>query len=42
MFSPVYEKLDYETLAAWILESGMPIRLNLQLHKQIWGEKQGV
>ena len=42
MFSPVFGKIEYETLAGWILETGLPIRLNLQLHKQIWGEKQGV
>ena len=42
MFSPVFGKIEYETLAAWILETGLPIRLNLQLHKQIWGEKKGV
>ena len=42
MLSPVFGKVDYETLAAWILKTGLPIRLNLQLHKQIWGNKKGV
>jgi len=42
LFSPVYKVLDSDTLASWILETGLPIRFNNQLHKQIWGEQAGV
>ena len=38
LFSPVYEKLDRKELAEWILETKLPIRLNMQLHKLIWGD----
>jgi 7-carboxy-7-deazaguanine synthase len=33
LISPVTDKLDPSVLAAWIMESGLPLRLNLQLHK---------
>lgn len=33
LFSPVFGRLNYGELAAWIMESGRPIRLQLQLHK---------
>lgn len=39
--SPVYEHLPPEQLAEWILASGRDIRLNLQLHKALWGQTQG-
>ena len=29
-------------LTEWILKDNLPVRLGLQLHKIIWGEKQGV
>lgn len=35
LFSPVFGKLDPAQLAAWILEDGAPVRLQLQLHKQL-------
>jgi len=41
LFSPVHEKLDKRILAEWILETGLPIRLNIQLHKVIWGDIRG-
>ena len=41
--SPVFGELENETLARWILESGLPLRLNLQIHKYIWApETRGV
>lgn len=40
--SPVAGLVDYSTAARWILESGKELRLNLQLHKIIWGDKRGV
>jgi 7-carboxy-7-deazaguanine synthase len=36
LFSPVYQALPYHELARWILECGLPIRMQLQLHKIIW------
>jgi 7-carboxy-7-deazaguanine synthase len=43
LISPVYGKVSLPEAAAWILESGLPVRLNAQLHKYIWGpEVRGV
>ena len=42
LFSPVYNKIDISTLASWILEDGLNVKLQMQLHKHIWGEKKGV
>jgi 7-carboxy-7-deazaguanine synthase len=36
LFSPVYGKLPYDELARWLLESGLRVRMQLQLHKIIW------
>jgi len=41
LFSPVFKKLESAELAKWILETKMPIRLNVQLHKLLWGDKRG-
>ncbi|RLC08986.1 MAG: 7-carboxy-7-deazaguanine synthase [Deltaproteobacteria bacterium] len=41
--SPVFGKTDPQTLARWILEDRLNVRLQLQAHKVIWGpDKQGV
>ena len=37
LLSPVFGELAPATLAAWILEDHLPARLQLQIHKQIWG-----
>lgn len=37
LFSPVHGVLDARELAAWILEDRLPVRLQLQVHKYIWG-----
>lgn len=42
LFSPVFQKLDAHILAEWILETKLPIRLNIQLHKLLWGNKRRV
>ena len=42
LFSPSYGEVAPADLAAWVLGSGKPGRLQLQLHKVIWGEKRGV
>ncbi|HEX38150.1 MAG TPA: radical SAM protein [Candidatus Cloacimonetes bacterium] len=41
LFSPVFEKLESAKLAEWILETRLPIRMNVQLHKVLWGNKRG-
>ncbi len=43
LFSPVHGALSPVELSQWLLESKIPARLNLQLHKYIWGaEATGV
>jgi 7-carboxy-7-deazaguanine synthase len=37
LFSPVHGVLDLEPLAGWILADALPVRLQPQLHKYIWG-----
>ncbi len=40
-FSPSYAQLPAAQLAAWILEAHLPVRMQLQLHKQIWADQPG-
>jgi 7-carboxy-7-deazaguanine synthase len=43
LISPVFGALPLAEVAAWIVTSGRPLRLNLQMHKYIWGpEVRGV
>jgi 7-carboxy-7-deazaguanine synthase len=42
LFSPSYHDLKAEALASWILQDKLPVRMQLQMHKILWGEKQGV
>jgi len=43
LFSPAMGELDPRALASWIVRDRLPVRLNLQLHKFIWGaDAQGV
>ena len=43
LISPVFGAAPPQETASWILQSGLPLRLNLQLHKYIWGpEVRGV
>ena len=43
LLSPVHGAVDLEALAGWILEDGLPIRFQYQLHKLIWGpDRAGV
>jgi 7-carboxy-7-deazaguanine synthase len=37
LLSPVHGQLDPRQLVAWMLRDRVPARLNLQLHKYIWG-----
>jgi 7-carboxy-7-deazaguanine synthase len=36
-FSPVHGSLDAAELAAWVLRDRLPVRVQLQLHKLLWG-----
>jgi 7-carboxy-7-deazaguanine synthase len=37
LFSPVWGMIDLKDLAAWVLQSGIAGRMQLQMHKYIWG-----
>ena len=39
LFSPVFDKLNLKDLTEWILEDSLPVRLQTQLHKQIWSKE---
>ncbi|MFT3735598.1 MAG: 7-carboxy-7-deazaguanine synthase QueE [Rhodocyclaceae bacterium] len=41
LFSPVQGKLAPADLAEWVLRDKLPVRMQLQLHKVIWGNVQG-
>ena len=41
LFSPVHNQLAPADLAAWVLHDKLPVRLQLQLHKLLWGECVG-
>lgn len=41
LFSPVHGRLPATELAEWILQDNLPVRLQLQLHKLLWGETPG-
>jgi 7-carboxy-7-deazaguanine synthase len=43
LFSPVYRELEPSLLASWILQEGLAVRLQIQLHKFLWpSAKRGV
>ena len=43
LISPVYGEMNEEKLTEWLLESGINARIQVQLHKIIWGpDKTGV
>jgi 7-carboxy-7-deazaguanine synthase len=43
LFSPAWDLLSPEDLIAWIKKDNLRVRLNLQLHKYIWGSlRRGV
>jgi 7-carboxy-7-deazaguanine synthase len=41
LFSPSHGQLDARALAEWILADRLPVRLQLQLHKLLWGAEPG-
>jgi 7-carboxy-7-deazaguanine synthase len=41
LFSPSFGQLPSRDLADWILADNLPVRMQLQLHKLIWGDERG-
>jgi 7-carboxy-7-deazaguanine synthase len=41
LFSPAYRELPARELADWILRDRLPVRMQVQLHKLLWGEEPG-
>jgi 7-carboxy-7-deazaguanine synthase len=41
LFSPSHEQLPAAQLADWILADGLPVRMQVQLHKILWGNEPG-
>ena len=41
LFSPAWGQVEPRDLAEWMLEDRLPVRLQLQLHKLLWGDVPG-
>jgi 7-carboxy-7-deazaguanine synthase len=41
LFSPSHEQVEPRDLAQWILDERLPVRLQVQLHKYLWGNTPG-
>lgn len=41
LFSPVADVLPPKQLAEWILADHLPVRMQIQLHKYLWGDTPG-
>jgi 7-carboxy-7-deazaguanine synthase len=41
LFSPAHGQLEPGLLADWILSDGLRVRLQIQLHKYLWGDVRG-
>jgi 7-carboxy-7-deazaguanine synthase len=41
LFSPSYSEIKPRDLAEWLLADKLPVRFQMQLHKQLWGEETG-
>lgn len=41
IFSPSFGQITPRELAEWVIEDRLPVRFQLQLHKQLWGEETG-
>ncbi len=42
LFSPSYHDLKADELASWVLTDKLQVRMQIQLHKVLWGERAGV
>ena len=41
LFSPAWQRQDASELAEWILSDRLSVRMQVQLHKILWGETRG-
>ena len=41
LFSPSWQQLDPRELAEWLLADRLDVRLQVQLHKYLWGAERG-
>ncbi|MBI3576280.1 MAG: 7-carboxy-7-deazaguanine synthase QueE [Gammaproteobacteria bacterium] len=41
LFSPAWGQVEPKQLAEWILADNLPVRMQVQLHKLLWGEERG-
>jgi 7-carboxy-7-deazaguanine synthase len=41
LFSPSHQQISATVLADWILQDRLPVRLQIQLHKYLWGNTPG-
>ena len=41
LFSPIHGELQPADLADWIVMDNLPVRMQVQLHKYLWGDEQG-
>ena len=41
LFSPVHGELDPAEMAKWILADNLQVRMQIQLHKYLWGDERG-
>jgi 7-carboxy-7-deazaguanine synthase len=41
LFSPTYGQQDATELADWVLADQLPVRMQVQLHKYLWGDAPG-
>ncbi|MBL1319978.1 MAG: 7-carboxy-7-deazaguanine synthase QueE [Methylophaga sp.] len=41
LFSPIHGELKPADLADWIIEDNLPVRMQIQIHKYLWGDEQG-
>jgi len=41
LFSPVHGELDPAEMAKWIIADNLQVRMQIQLHKYLWGDERG-
>ena len=42
LFSPVWDRVAPAQLAQWVVDCNLPVRMQIQMHKVLWGDKRGV
>jgi len=41
LFSPIHGELEPADLADWIIKDNLPVRMQIQMHKYLWGDAEG-